>query len=79
MRLSRGERLGSYEIVSFIGSGGMAEVYKARDIQLGRSIALKVLRTLDSATSSPDRFEQEARAASALSHPEPRFRPRRHA
>ena len=69
MRLSPGERLGSYEIVSLIGSGGIGEVYKARDIQLGRSIALKVLSTRDSATSSPDRFEQEARAASALNHP----------
>ena len=69
MRLSPGERLGSYEIVSLIGSGGMGEVYKARDLQLGRSIALKVLTTGDRATSSADRFEQEARAASALSHP----------
>jgi serine/threonine protein kinase len=69
MLLSPGERLGSYEIASLIGSGGMGEVYKARDLQLGRSIALMVLSPRDSTTSSPDRFEQEARAASALSHP----------
>ena len=47
----------------------MGEVYKARDVQLGRSIALKVLSTRDSTTSSPEGFAQEARAASALSHP----------
>ena len=69
MPLSPGERLGSYEIIALIGSGGMGEVYKARDIQLGRSIALKVLSTRDSTTSSPEGFAQEARAASALNHP----------
>jgi len=69
MPLSPGQRLGAYEIIALIGSAGMGEVYKARDIQFGRSIALKVLRTGDSATASPDRFEQEARAASALNHP----------
>ena len=53
MPLSPGERLGSYEIIAFIGSGGMGEVYKAQDIQLGRSIALKVLSTGDSGDLLP--------------------------
>lgn len=52
MLLSPGERLGSYEIIALIGSGSMGEVYKARDVPLGRSIALKVLSSRDSVTSS---------------------------
>jgi serine/threonine protein kinase/TolB-like protein/Flp pilus assembly protein TadD len=65
-----GTRLGPYEIVSPLGAGGMGEVYRARDTRLGRDVAVKVL----SASFSQDadrlrRFEQEARAASALNHP----------
>jgi serine/threonine protein kinase len=69
MSLTAGVRLGPYEIVSAIGAGGMGEVYRARDSRLGRDVAIKVL---PSATTAPDRlarFEQEARAAAALSHP----------
>jgi serine/threonine-protein kinase len=70
MGLTPGARLGRYEIVSLLGSGGMGEVYKGRDPQLGRDVAIKVLPPAFSA--DPDRltrFEQEARAAAALNHP----------
>jgi len=65
-----GKQLGPYEINSLIGSGGMGEVYRARDPRLGRDVAIKVL--LSQFSSDPDRlrrFEQEARAASILNHP----------
>jgi serine/threonine-protein kinase len=69
-RLAPGSRLGHYEIVSLVGSGGMGRVYLARDSKLGRKVALKTL----TANSVYDeralrRFEQEARNASALNHP----------
>jgi serine/threonine protein kinase len=60
----------SYEITSLLGSGGMGEVYRARDQKLRRDIAIKVLRedlALDPIRLK--RFEQEARAASGLNHP----------
>jgi serine/threonine protein kinase len=70
MALTEGVRLGSYEVLSRIGAGGMGEVYSARDTQLGRTVALKLLRT--PFTLEADRlrrFQQEARAVSALNHP----------
>ena len=70
MALPNGTRLGPYEIVAFIGAGGMGEVYRARDSRLGREIALKVLPASFAAdTDRLRRFEQEARAVAALSHP----------
>jgi len=68
--LAGGSRLGPHEIVALMGSGGMGEVYRARDPRLGRDVAIKVLPTAYS--SDPERlrrFEQEARAAAALNHP----------
>ena len=70
MALTSGTKLGPYEIVAPLGAGGMGEVYRARDSRLGREVAIKVLpssycRDLDRLR----RFEQEARAASALNHP----------
>jgi Tol biopolymer transport system component len=68
--LVRGTRLGPYEVLAPLGSGGMGEVYRARDERLGREVAVKVL-TADS-SSDPERlrrFEQEARAVGALNHP----------
>ncbi|HYR43851.1 MAG TPA: serine/threonine-protein kinase, partial [Terriglobia bacterium] len=68
--LEQGTKLGPYEIVSAIGAGGMGEVYRAHDPRLGRDVAIKVLRGIF--TSDADRlrrFEQEARAAAALNHP----------
>lgn len=70
MPLTPGTHLGPYEIVALLGAGGMGEVYRARDLRLGRDIALKVLP--DDVASSPDRlarFEREARAVAALNHP----------
>lgn len=65
-----GSRLGPYEIVAPLGSGGMGEVYRARDERLKREVAVKVLPS--SFSSDPDRlrrFEQEAQAAGSLNHP----------
>ncbi|MCI0415929.1 protein kinase [bacterium] len=65
-----GQRIGPYHIFSFIGAGGMGEVYLARDIRLGRKVALKLLQgQLTQDLEIVRRFEREARAASALSHP----------
>ena len=70
MPLTTGSRLGAYEIVGQLGAGGMGEVYRARDSRLRRDVAIKVLPAAFAA--DPDRlarFEQEARAAAALNHP----------
>jgi eukaryotic-like serine/threonine-protein kinase len=69
-KLPAGKRLGPYEIVALIGSGGMGDVYRARDTRLGRDVALKVLAASSSADpNAVQRFRQEAQAASALNHP----------
>jgi serine/threonine protein kinase len=70
MPLTNGVRLGPYEIVGPLGSGGMGEVYRARDPRLGRDVAIKVLTSAFSSDAERlHRFEQEARAAAALNHP----------
>ena len=70
MPLAVGSRLGPYEILSVIGAGGMGEVYRARDTNLQREVAIKVLPAAmaDNATRLL-RFEREARALAALNHP----------
>jgi len=70
MELGPGARLGPYEILAHLGSGGMGEVWRARDPRLGREVALKVLP----ADVSHDeewraRFQREARSAASFSHP----------
>jgi predicted ATPase len=70
MSLSLGTKLGPYEIVAPLGAGGMGEVYRAKDTRLGRDVAIKLLPAAFSANSDRlHRFEQEARSASALNHP----------
>ncbi|MDQ6802882.1 MAG: protein kinase [Acidobacteriota bacterium] len=70
MTLSPGTRLGPYEIVAQIGAGGMGEVYRASDTRLSRQVALKVIAPRWSSDRQiRQRFEREARAISALSHP----------
>jgi len=70
MSLSPGQRLAQYEVVSRLGSGGMGEVYRARDLRLDREVAIKVMAA--HVASDPEmrrRFETEAKAVAALSHP----------
>jgi eukaryotic-like serine/threonine-protein kinase len=68
--LTVGTRLGPYEIQDLLGSGGMGEVYRARDPRLGRDVAIKILPAAISSDSERlRRFEQEARATAALNHP----------
>jgi len=65
-----GRTLGHYTIVDFLGAGGMGEVYRARDSRIGRDVAIKVIPPV--IAGDPERlkrFEQEARAAGALNHP----------
>ena len=70
MTLSQGDQFGRYEILDPIGAGGMGEVWRARDTELGREVAVKVLPA--EVADSPDRrkrFEREARATAGLNHP----------
>ncbi len=68
MSLTSGTRLGAYEVIGLIGSGGMGEVYRAKDTQLNREVALKILP--DAFAADPDRLarlQREERAA-GLNH-----------
>ena len=70
MSLTSGTKLGPYEIQSPLGSGGMGEVYRARDTRLDRSVAIKVLPAhLSSDPGLKQRLERESKAISALQHP----------
>ena len=69
MTLASGARLGPYEIVSPIGAGGMGEVYRATDTNLGRDVAIKVLP--EAFAQDPERvarFEREAKTLASLNH-----------
>lgn len=70
MRIAKTTRLGPYEVISPLGSGGMGEVYLAEDTRLHRKVALKILPAhLASDRNRMHRFNQEAMAAAALNHP----------
>src|ERR1700676_1850412 len=70
MTLVPGTKLGPYEIQHPLGAGGMGEVYRARDLRLERSVAIKVLTTRHSFDATVRaRFEHEAKSISALQHP----------
>jgi serine/threonine protein kinase len=70
MPLVSGTKLGPYEIVGPLGSGGMGEVYRARDTRLERSVAVKILpEQLSKDPIRKQRFEREAKTISSLNHP----------
>ena len=68
MALTGGTRIGPYEIIGSLGSGGMGQVYRARDTRLHRSVAIKLLTDTDG-EEAEERLLREARNASALNHP----------
>ncbi len=69
MTLESGTRLGTYEVVELLGSGGMGDVYRARDLKLGREVAIKVLpEEFARDASRVARFEREARMLAAVNH-----------
>src|SRR5581483_5027147 len=67
--LPPGTRLGSYTLGELLGAGGMGAVYRARNEQLGRDVALKVLLGAVADEADVARFRREARAAAAVRHP----------
>jgi serine/threonine protein kinase len=70
MPLSRGTRVGSYEVSDLLGAGGMGEVYRARDTRLGRDVAIKILpERFASDAERRARFEREAQLLASLNHP----------
>ena len=70
MRLGAGTKLGPYQIIAFVGAGGMGEVYRARDSRLDRTVAIKILGDYEiTDASAKERFDREARTISSLNHP----------
>src|SRR6185312_6319863 len=70
MRLSAGKHIGPYEVVDRLGAGGMGEVYRARDLRLQRSVALKILPEAVAADDERRaRFTREAQTLAALNNP----------
>src|SRR3954454_14228688 len=70
MLLRSGATLGAYKVIALLGSGGMGDVYRARDTRLGREVALKVLPpAVMTEPGRLERFDREARAIAALNHP----------
>src|SRR3954462_6715968 len=69
MPILSGTVIGPYEIIDALGSGGMGEVYRARDTRLDRIVAFKIIAQALGSSNSVRRFEFEARATSAIHHP----------
>lgn len=69
MNITPGMKVGNYEILALLGSGGMGQVFRARDTQLGRIVAIKFLGEESDNEDRVKRFFTEAKAASALNHP----------
>ncbi|HXX71785.1 MAG TPA: protein kinase, partial [Candidatus Acidoferrum sp.] len=70
MPIHSGTHLGPYEIISAIGAGGMGEVYRARDPELGRDVAIKVLpEAFARDAERMARFQREAKVLASLDHP----------
>jgi serine/threonine protein kinase/tetratricopeptide (TPR) repeat protein len=70
MAVAPGTRIGPYEVVALLGTGGMGEVYRASDPRLGRDVAIKVLPEAKGASPERDtRFEREARLLASINHP----------
>jgi eukaryotic-like serine/threonine-protein kinase len=70
MPLSAGDKLGPYEILAPIGTGGMGEVYRAKDTKLKREVAIKVLpETFARDAERMARFQREAELLASLNHP----------
>src|SRR5262245_25634986 len=70
MSVSPGTRIGAYEVIAKLGEGGMGEVYRARDSRLDRDVAIKILpASVAHDQDRRSRFEREAKAIAALSHP----------
>ena len=71
MSLARGSQIGLYEIIGPLASGGMGEVYRARDPRLDRAVAIKILRAPDRGSAIQiERFQREARSLARISHPQ---------
>src|SRR5262245_56498263 len=65
-----GRQFGGFEVVSLVGAGGMGEVYRARDLKLGRDVAIKIISAdLGHDAARRGRFEREARVLASLNHP----------
>jgi serine/threonine protein kinase len=70
VRLAAATRIGPYGVVALLGTGGMAEVYRAKDTRLGRDVAIKVMsEALGGDASLLERFEREAKLVGSLNHP----------
>jgi tRNA A-37 threonylcarbamoyl transferase component Bud32 len=70
VRLNPGARIGHFEVIALLGTGGMSEVYRARDTRLGREVAIKIIsEALGTDAAALERFQREARAAGSLNHP----------